>query len=93
MTERNPFGGLHPDRLFNKLVGLGDEYAERDGAAALFEETRKPLLSQIALAHISEHGGSQARGGRRRVGLARIPAAHRRAWSPSAKAALKAKSL
>ena len=42
-------GKFSPDTLHQRLVTLGEDWAEKQAAADLLEETKKSVLSQIAL--------------------------------------------
>lgn len=41
--------GLNPQRVYEGLVRMGDEWADAHAAAEHFEETRKPLLAKLTL--------------------------------------------
>lgn len=43
-----PLSSYHPDVLRQRLVDLGEDWADKDAAASLLEETRKTLLAQLA---------------------------------------------
>lgn len=51
---------MTPNDVYNKLLQVGEEWADLDGKACSLEETRKVLLSQIALTHI-ERGETSAK--------------------------------
>lgn len=40
---------LNPTEIHERLVTLGEEWAESQAAAELLEENKKPLLSQLSL--------------------------------------------
>lgn len=42
-------GKFNPDTLHQRLVTLGEDWAEKQAAADLLEETKKSVLSQIAV--------------------------------------------
>lgn len=56
MSDRNPFTGLDPNEIFNRLVELGEAWADANAAAALWEETQKSFLAQLT-ARASGGGG------------------------------------
>lgn len=45
----SPFTGLEPHRVYDRLVRLGDEWAERHAAAAMLEDTTKSTLARLTL--------------------------------------------
>lgn len=38
-----------PEKMYAHLLATGEEWADKDEAAALMEETRKPLLAELKL--------------------------------------------
>jgi hypothetical protein len=56
--SHNPFGGLDPNEIFERLVNLGDEWADAHAAAALYEETQKSMLAQLTIR--ASNGGSRS---------------------------------
>ena len=38
---------LDPDKVYNSLVRAGEEWADKDSAASLLEETRKSVLAEL----------------------------------------------
>ena len=52
-----PMSRLDPDKLRARIVALGEEWADRDAAAAHLEESRKSLLAALML---TAAGKSQA---------------------------------
>ena len=46
--EPQPLSGHDPDQLRARIVLLGEEWAELNGAADLLEETRKTVLAQLS---------------------------------------------
>lgn len=49
MSERNPLANLDPRSIFDRLVMLGEEWADAHAAASFLEETQKPLLARLTL--------------------------------------------
>lgn len=41
---------INPEHIYQKLVGLGEDWADANAAAELLEETKKVLLAQLMLA-------------------------------------------
>ena len=91
MSERNPLRRLNPDEIYARLVALGDEWAEQDAAANLYDETRKPLLARLGAVHIARNpSASQARADA--VALASPEyREHVEKWVEARKAALRAR--
>jgi hypothetical protein len=50
----NPFAGLDPHAIHARLLRLGEEWAEANAAAALLEETQKPLLAQLTIGRMGD---------------------------------------
>jgi len=48
-----------PDKISARLVELGDDYADKEAAATLMEETKKTVLSRLKLQ--SDEGSDAAR--------------------------------
>ena len=40
---------FNPSELYQRTTDLGDDYADKNAAASLLEETRKTLLAKLAL--------------------------------------------
>ena len=49
MSERNPLARLDPNTIHQKLVELGERWADEHAAASFLEETQKPLLARLTL--------------------------------------------
>lgn len=49
MTAPLPLSQYDPDKLHARILELGTQWADADGAAALLEESRKSVLAQYAL--------------------------------------------
>jgi hypothetical protein len=47
-----------PTEISTRLTKLGHEYADKEAAASLLEETRKSLRSQIALKFLADTGAA-----------------------------------
>jgi hypothetical protein len=47
-----------PNEVVSRLTTLGHEWADKESAAALLEETRKSLRSQIALKFLADTGAA-----------------------------------
>lgn len=43
-----PLSTYHPDVLRQRLVDLGEDWADKDSAANLMEETRKTVLAELS---------------------------------------------
>src|SRR3990167_7000134 len=43
-----------PDEIHERIVALGNDWADKDAAASLLEETRKSLLAQLYLASVGK---------------------------------------
>lgn len=56
MSGSNPFAGLDPNEVYDRLVELGEAWADANAAAALWEETQKSFLAQLT-ARASNGGG------------------------------------
>lgn len=67
MEATNPdgFASFDPDRLFHDLIDAGEEWADREAAAQILEETRKPLLHKIGT-----DSGEKAESGKERIAYA-----------------------
>lgn len=52
----NPLAGIDPNGVYQRLVTLGSEWADQQGAAAFLEETAKPLLSRLTLERMDGRG-------------------------------------
>lgn len=48
-SER-PLSQYHPDVLRQRLVDLGEDWADKDAAASLYEETKKSALAKLIVA-------------------------------------------
>ena len=49
MSERNPLARLDPNTIHQKLVELGERWADEHAAASFLEETQKPLLARLTI--------------------------------------------
>lgn len=44
-----PLSAYHPDTLHQRLVDLGEDWADKNAAADLLEETQKTLLAKLTI--------------------------------------------
>ena len=51
-----PFGALDPNEVYQRLVRLGEDWADAEAAADLLEETRKSVLARLTLERMGNDG-------------------------------------
>jgi hypothetical protein len=54
------FGSASATTIAERLASAGEEWADKEAAASLLEDTRKRVRAQVAVAHIAE-GASAAK--------------------------------
>ena len=48
-TMKTPLSRHNPDEIHERIVALGDDWADKDAAASVLEETRKSILAKLYL--------------------------------------------